>query len=415
LLQVRPAQVRDLTSSGIPQTDPLAFSSLQQRPLERPSLINASHITTLCSAVDLYRPKYAVLENVVAMSHTKTGREDQNILSYLVACFISMGYQVNQYIMDSWNYGSGQHRSRVLVSIAAPGMEPVVQPKHTHSRTFVQEAATSLGELANGERFGQREAYPTPFASLTAGKITSDLPNIGNGNVHTCLSHPDHRASRPPNRRDRARIHSIPRHPPGCGYAYAYKRGMIPPSLEVRGKEKGKAFTRIEEYGLIPTICTALSIQDSQNGANIHWSQDRPITILEARRAQGYMDDEPIIGETGQQFTVIGNGVDRKVALAQGLALRSALLKNSRKNGQDMLVDVESEEEALSDATGDFFIDVYVPPLSTPGLPAQQSRAETDHSDEYASAADEPANGGLGLDGPSDLRDSPSALVVPKF
>jgi hypothetical protein len=127
------------------------------------------------------------------------------------------------------------------------------------------------------------------------------------------------------------------------------------------------------------------------------------------------MDDEPIIGETGQQFTVVGNGVDRKVALAQGLALRSALLKNSRKNGQDMLVDVESEEEALSDATGDFFIDVYVPPLSTPGLPAQQSRAETDHSDDYASATDELANGGPRLDGSSDLRDSLSALAVPKI
>ncbi|KAF1916338.1 hypothetical protein BDU57DRAFT_516387 [Ampelomyces quisqualis] len=389
------------------------FSSLQQNPLDEKSCINASHITTLCSAVDLYRPSYAVLENVVAMAFTKTGREDQNILSHLVACFVSMGYQVNQYIMDSWNYGSGQRRSRVLVSIAAPGLDPIVQPWHTHSQPLGKEKALSLGELSNGQRFGQREAYPTPFASLSAHTITWDLPNIGNGNIQTCPSHPDHRVSIQPNRKKRALIKCIPRQPPGCGYSYSHTRGLIPLSLQVRGKEKGKSFTRIEALGLIPTITTGLSIQDSYNGANLHWSQDRPITLLEARRAQGYSDDEPIIGDLGRQYTVVGNGVDRKVAFAQGLALRQAVMSNLWKGGQDMLVDVEDEDDGLSDATvDDSVIDVHDPPSSTPAPPAQLG-AETNLADLHERAA-EKSSSRPRLDGLSDLRDSSSAIAVPK-
>jgi len=92
------------------------------------SIQNASHISTFCSFVDLYRPEYAILENVVSMASTRTGFEDQNVLSQVVASLVSMGYQVNQFIIDAWNYGSAQQRSRVFLTIAAPGLEPMVQP-----------------------------------------------------------------------------------------------------------------------------------------------------------------------------------------------------------------------------------------------------------------------------------------------
>jgi DNA (cytosine-5)-methyltransferase 1 len=115
------------------------------------------------------------------MAHTRTGLEDQNVLLQLIACLVSLGYQVSQFIMDSWNYGSGQHRSRVFVAIAAPGLVPIIQPFHTHSWPPAEVSGRSLGKLPNGEQFGQREHYPTPFPCVTAGAITSDLPDIGNG------------------------------------------------------------------------------------------------------------------------------------------------------------------------------------------------------------------------------------------
>jgi DNA (cytosine-5)-methyltransferase 1 len=302
---------------------------LQQNFLSEQSLRNASHISTFCSFVDLYRPQYGILENVVNMASTRIGYEDQNVLSQVVACLVSMGYQVNQYIMDAWSCGSAQQRSRILLCIAAPGLAPIMQPWHTHSRPYEETAGRSLGRLPNGQRFGEREHYPTPFNYTPAATTSSGLPNIGNGNVQACISYPDHRYAAPPAGRQRALLRYIPKQPPGCGYKEAYRLGLIPPSLQSNKQEVGKSYRRIKAAGLVPTITTGISMQDARNGACLHWSQDRPITILEARRVQGYADDEVIVGSLAEQYKIVGNGVDRKVAFAMGLALRQAMQKNS--------------------------------------------------------------------------------------
>jgi DNA (cytosine-5)-methyltransferase 1 len=328
------------------------FSSLQQNIFSETSLKNASHITSFCTAVDILRPQYAVLENVVSMAYKRKGFEEQNVLSQLVACLVGLGYQVNQYIMDSWSYGSGQHRCRIILTIAAPGLEPITKPFHTHSRPSGDTVGRSLGELPNGQRFGQREQYATPFTHLSASVITSDLPDIGNGNIKTCIKNPDHRVSQQPGPKDRALLRCIPRYPPGCGYKEAHDRGLIPLSLQKSKKETGKAFKRIKEFGLVPTITTNLNMQDSRNGAIVHWSQDRPITILEARRTQGYLDEEPIIGDLIDQYRIIGNGVDRKVSFALGRALCQSVVKNIQRN-EATGVFTESTEEILVDAEED--------------------------------------------------------------
>jgi DNA (cytosine-5)-methyltransferase 1 len=338
------------------------YSTLQKDILSSQSIAYASHITTLCSYADLVRPEYAILENVLGMTATRKGFEDQNVLSQLVACFVSMGYQVNQFIMDAWNYGSGQQRSRVILTIAAPGLHLIEQPKHTHSMLADDTRGRSLGMLPNGQRFGQREYYPTPFAHITAGEMTADIPDIGNGNIQTCISHPSHRVAEQPTHKDRALLECIPHDPPGCGYREAHQLGLIPESLQKPGKETDKAFKRIKESGLVPTITTRLIPRDSHNGASLHWSQDRPITLLEARRTQGYLDNEPIIGILSDQYRIVGNAVDRQVAFALGLAIRQAVIRNVRESltahkatepMQELLVDVEENVDHFSDASSD--------------------------------------------------------------
>lgn len=307
------------------------------------SLIYASHITTFCTAVDVYRPLYGVLENVINMASTRTGLEEQNVLSQLVACLVSMGYQVNQYIMDSWTYGSSQRRSRIILTIAAPGLEPILQREHTHSRSYEGTAARSLGKLPNGERFGDREHYATPFPFVSAQKATSDLPDIGNSNVQTCVPYPDHRLSRPTSHRNRALLECIPRHPPGCGYVEAMQLDLVPPSLRLTKKETGRAYRRIEADDLVPTITTDVNMQDARNGASVHWLQHRPLSILEARRTQGYPDHEPIVGTLSDQWKTVGNGVDRKVSFAIGLALRDAFSRSTRSSGSSQGLEDETE------------------------------------------------------------------------
>ncbi len=209
----------------------LGFSALQQDFFSEQSLRNASHITTFCSFVDLYRPLYGVLENVVNMASTRKGLEDQNVLSQLVAYLVSIGYQVNQYIMDAWNYGSAQHRCRVFLTIAAPGLNLISQPRHTHSRPYEETAGRSLGTLPNGERFGDREHYLTLFPYVSAGEITADLPKIGNGQVQTCIPFLDHHLSQPYNFKERALLKCILKYPSGSGYKEAQILDLIPPLL----------------------------------------------------------------------------------------------------------------------------------------------------------------------------------------
>ena len=294
------------------------------------------------------------------MASKRKGFEDQKVLSQLVACLVSMGYQVNQCIMDSWNYGSCQRRSRIILTIAAPGLETIRQQPHTHSRSYEETKGQSLGKLPNGEHFGDREHYATPFPYVSAQEATEDLPDIGNGNVQTCVQFPDHRLSRPSSVRDRKLLECIPVNPPGSGYNQAVQLGLVPHVLRTEKKETAKSYQRIKADDLIPTITTAICIQDSRNGAAVHWREPRPLSILEARRTQGIPDEEPIIGTLSQQWMTIGNGVDRMVSFPIGLALRNAFSRSRRTSSTSRALQVEAEVEMIVDAEGE-----SIPRLST--------------------------------------------------
>ena len=297
----------------------------------------------------------------MASSKDKGEFTEQNVLSQIVACLVGLGYQVSQYIMEAWNHGSGQHRSRIFLAIAAPGLNPITQPWHTHSTPSETSAGRSLGRLPDGDRFGQRKCYPTPFTHVSIGAITADLPNIGSGIIRSCVSYPDHRLSSHPSRKDRAILECIPKFPPAWGYVEALKHNLIPKSIQNPKKNTGKAYRRIREAGLVSTITTDASVQNSRNGACVHWSQNRPISILEARRAQNWPDHEVIIGSLAEQHKSVGNGVDRKVAVAIGLALRHAIEKgkmdkhasnNSLEKGKEQIQHQQEVEDGSPESSG---------------------------------------------------------------
>lgn len=56
----------------------------------------------------------------------------------------------------------------------------------------------------------------------------------------------------------------------------------------------------------------------------MHWSQPRPLTVMEVRRAQGVPDDEVLCGTPRDQWKLVGNAVARQVSIALGLKLREA-------------------------------------------------------------------------------------------
>ena len=318
----------DVISAGSPCP---GFSTLQLNKQSDQSLRNASMVASVVSYVDYYCPKYCIFENVVSMTHGMGAKKDENVFAQILAALVALGYQTQQFLMDAWNYGSSQSRSRVFIVASAPGLQPFVHPQHTHSHPS-DVFEKKLGQSSNSKPFGVRRFEHTPFQHTTPAQATADLPNIGDSQHQLCLAFPDHRTPSEESAKSRARIVSVPVWPQGMGLAQSALAGKLTGEpLEwferqgtVRKLPRSKTYSRVCRDGLFRTVCTALSIQCGISGSTLHWSQPRSLTVMELKRAQGFLDEDVIVGTLRDQVKIIGNSVDRNVALALGLSLRES-------------------------------------------------------------------------------------------
>jgi DNA (cytosine-5)-methyltransferase 1 len=145
----------------------------------------------------------------------------------------------------------------------------------------------------------------------------------------------------------RNQIRAIPTFPRGMNFSKAWnesngvmtqeQRDLFPlytreGKLRENTKHGSHAWGRVGPKGLFPTIVVALSAADSRVGCNLHWDDHRYLTTMEARRAQSFPDDEILLGSPAEGWKLMGNSVARSVALALGLSLREAWLKNDPDN-----------------------------------------------------------------------------------
>ena len=311
------------------------FSTLQNDALSDQSLRNASKIASVAAYIDLYRPIYAVLENVPSMATKEIN--GQNVFQRLLCALVGLGYQVSQFSLNAWTMGAPTKRSRLFIVITAPGYTPPQHPPLTHSSP-PKTTLRSLGSLSNGKRFGVSKDDITPFEFVSVRNATADLPGLGDGHVGVCIPHPDHRPNFLVRLRDRLLIQAIPTHPAGMGIAQTLLSGIdVPQPVRdywnglnpIRLREDSHSWCRIDAAGLFPTITTKLVPSDCRNGFGVHWDEDRVWTVMEARRAHGIPDDFVLVGNPVQQWRQIGNGVARPVALALGMVIRRAWLANS--------------------------------------------------------------------------------------
>lgn len=310
------------------------FSSMQPNKQSEQSLQFASMVASVVAFVDTYSPQYFVLENVVPMTHKiPVNGQQQNVFSQIVASLVAIGYQAQQFLEDAWSHGSSQQRSRVFIVASAPGTEPLQPPSQTHAHPPGKKVRRTLGKTTNGLPFGVRKYLPTPFAYVSAKEATADLPDIGDSLPQICPQFPDHRTHADQSVVTRQRLARVPIHPLRMGLAKAVHAGMITSGEAhdwvqnckgLGAKPKSRAYSRIRPDSLFPTILTKLHLQCGINGNVLHWDQHRSITIMETRRAQGFLDHEVIVGLPSQQLKIVGNSVDRKVAFALGLALKDS-------------------------------------------------------------------------------------------
>lgn len=309
------------------------FSMLQKDKLSEQSQRNASMVASVISYVDFYCPKYLFLENVVEMTAPAGPNKDENVFGQVIACLVALGYQVQQFLMDAWTVGSPQHRSRIFVVASAPGMTLLETPPYTHSHLPNQRMGRNLGKGANGVAFGNRRWDDVPFKHISFAEATDDLPNIGDSMPQICPSFPDHRTPRTPAAHWLTRIAVIPVIPEGCGFINAAaKKPLSGEPLRwfnrmhpTRTHKSSKTMTRAIPSGLFSCVVTILAPTDSRGGRTIHPRQHRTLSVMELRRALGMLDHEVIIGNPPDQVKILGNSVDRMVALTLGLALRQSL------------------------------------------------------------------------------------------
>ncbi|EME80979.1 uncharacterized protein MYCFIDRAFT_114349, partial [Pseudocercospora fijiensis CIRAD86] len=326
----------DLISAGSPCQ---GFSKLQHDRDSPRSRKNASMVASVVSFVDFYVPEYLILENVVTMTDHPRDKKgpipEQNVFSQVISALVGLGYQVQQFLMDSWSYGSPQQRSRVFIVATAPSAVPLSQPEITHAHPTKNLRTRNLGRSSNGLPFGTRRTNPfvaLPF--VTAEQSVADLPTVYDSVPQLCIRFPDHRLAVLEAPDVRARIAMVPTRPREWGLLQAHDAGRLrgePREYFIRTKANlvrsginSKSYTRVCPNHPFPTIVTRLSVGDGINGRVLHWDQHRPLTVMEARRALGYLDHEVLIGTPEKQLRIVGNSVDRKVALVLGLALRDS-------------------------------------------------------------------------------------------
>ena len=297
----------DVLAAGSPCP---GFSVLQRDRNSVRSLRNCSLVASVCSYVDLYMPKYLVLENVIGMARNPGNAKALNVFSQVLCCLVSTGYQVQQLLMDPGHYGSCQSRQRIFIIATAPGHTAPIPPPQTHSCKELETYARSIGNASNGLPFGKRKYDVCPFVSLTAKGAFQDLPDIGESHVQTCIAAPDHRTCRYESARKRALIQMIPRWPYGQGFIKAVNAGKMSQNAidsyawqnKNRAGENSKSWSRIFPDRLVGCLTTDIKPHDSFLGRTLHYDQHRTMTVMEARRVQGLPDNEVVLGTPSQQW-----------------------------------------------------------------------------------------------------------------
>lgn len=325
-----PGQV-EFISGGSPCQ---GFSLLTTDKTTKRQRKNQSLIASFAAFVDTYRPLCGCLENVPGIIRKKEGRVE-DVYSQLICSVVGLGYQAQVLVLDTWNYGSPQTRTRVFLSFAAPVVPLPAPPRPSHSTPPGTVVRRGLGRLANGEPVFERfdiGSIGVPFEFVSAYRATSDLPDIQDGKADICVRFPDHRIAASYSRQIIRQVRCIPVYPYGLNFIKAWKakritpadRHLFPPDGVARTAPTAKGWGRVIPSRLFTTVSTQCMPSDARIGRQLHWCQMRPLSVMEARRAQGFPDHDVVVGNPASQWHFVGNSVPRQLALALGLAIRES-------------------------------------------------------------------------------------------
>ena len=234
--------------------------------------------------VDVYRPKFAVLENVRLLTSMRSPHGGF-VKEEIEKEFYRRGYRVSIYDINAKSYGVPQHRERVFFFAIRDDIKDTCSfPGATHSQPS--------GDLFN---------VPMPYR--TFADACSDLPFLESGEasddpLHCAVNHPSHVIDWLWDVKEGYSAHDNedPSKRPPSGYNTTYKRQVwLEPSATVQ-----------TTFGMISGC------------RNVHPIATRSLTVREAARLQSFPDAYKFKHSLGTIRTGIGNAVPPLLAYEIG-------------------------------------------------------------------------------------------------
>ena len=237
--------------------------------------------------VEIFKPKYFVLENVVAMLSDSGGFFKNEIKK----AFENLGYFVDVGILNSVNFGVPQNRKRAI--FIGSNIAPIKLPQNSISKPVtVWDAISDLAYLDSGEGEFESE-YKYPAQTKYQKEMRKNSKKLYN---HKATNH------------SKIAIERLKKIPPECGKEYLNER--ITSTF-------GQTWGRLEKDKPSPTIITRFDTPS--NGKNSHPFLHRAITPREAARLQSFPDDFIFYGPKSSIIKQIGNAVPP--LMAKGIAM----------------------------------------------------------------------------------------------
>ena len=261
--------------------------------------------------VELSTPDAVVMENVPDMALDR----GMVILRAMIERLESIGYSVEERVVDTWRYGVPQFRQR-LILVALANNRAFEWPAEAEDRVTVDIALSDLPEVEGGWRPSNGEG-PDPIASGWAEyggprtdfqrRAREGVPAEHGGRIYDQITRPV--------REDDAIAFS--RMNPETRYS-----DLDPELKRYRDDIFDDKYKRLDPHDISRTI-TAHIAKDGY--WYIHPYQDRTLTIREAARLQTFPDWVRFSGPPSAGFRQIGNAVPVILGRRVGEAVLSAL------------------------------------------------------------------------------------------
>lgn len=252
------------------------------------------------------KPKRFLMENVVGLKSAKDNLGN-NVVELLTKKIVKLGYSVNSTVLNAADYGVPQRRKRFFI-MGQIGKIKLEFPTSTHSEfpnddkkkkwVSVKDAIGDLPEPTNNE-FLRYTKKPRTKYQKWARNNSKELRN----HIIPTMSELDKKI-----------ISCVPE-----GGNYMDVPDSIPSE---RIKKYKKTGGRTTTYGRLERNMPAYTINTYFSrlnvGCNIHYSQDRLITIREGLRLQSFQDQFVIPSELTKRakYKIVGNAVPPLLSFA---------------------------------------------------------------------------------------------------